>query len=77
MVDLAVKSTLEMRKPIFEQFPLRFGIYCNLVAAYLCVDPRGHADSIREALDYLGDDDERQDMTTRAYRRRAQTLLNR
>jgi hypothetical protein len=53
VIDLAVKSTLELRKPIFEHYPLRFGIYCNLVAAYLCVDPRGHADSIRSALDYL------------------------
>jgi hypothetical protein len=53
VVDLAVKATLELRKPTFENYPLRFGIYCNLVAAYLCVDPRGHADSIREALAYL------------------------
>jgi hypothetical protein len=53
VIDLAVKATLELRKPAFEAYPLRFGIYCNLVAAYLCVDPRGHAGAIREALDYL------------------------
>jgi hypothetical protein len=53
VIDLAVKSTLELRKPGFEHFPLRFGVYCNLVAAYLCVDPRGHTESIRSALDYL------------------------
>jgi hypothetical protein len=53
VVDLAVKATLELRKPIYEGYPLRFGIWCNLVAAYLCVDPHGHAASIREALDYL------------------------
>lgn len=53
VIDLAVKATLELRKPAFETFPLRFGIYCNLVAAYLCVDPRGHAAAIREALAYL------------------------
>src|SRR5205823_5605268 len=53
VIDLAVQATLELRKPGFEQYPLRFGVYCNLVAAYLCVDPRGHAGAIREALGYL------------------------
>src|SRR5262245_19209774 len=53
VLDLAVKATLELRKPAFEHYPLRFGIYCNLVASYLCVDPRGHAPAIREALAYL------------------------
>jgi hypothetical protein len=53
VVDLGVKATLELRKPIFEGYPLRFGIWCNLVAAYLCVDPRGHAAAISEALAYL------------------------
>ncbi len=53
VIDHAVRLTLEMRKPIFDQCPLRFGVYCNLVAAYLCVDPRGYARAIREALDYL------------------------
>jgi hypothetical protein len=53
VVDLAVKATLELRKSIFEHYPLRFGIYCNLVAAYLCVDPRGHAAAVHEALEYL------------------------
>jgi hypothetical protein len=54
VIDLAVRATLELRKPGFENFPLRFGIWCNLVAAYLCVDPRGYAAAIRAALDYLG-----------------------
>jgi hypothetical protein len=54
VIDQAVRLTLEIRKPAFDQFPLRFGIYCNLVAAYLCVDPRGYARPIRDALDYLG-----------------------
>jgi hypothetical protein len=53
VVDRAVRLTLELRKPAHEGHPLRFGVHCNLVAAYLCVDPRGHADSIRAALDYL------------------------
>src|SRR5258708_6205493 len=38
VIDLAVRATLEIRKPAYDQFPLRFGVYCNLVAAYLCVD---------------------------------------
>jgi hypothetical protein len=53
VIDLAVRATLEMRKPVHEQHPLRFAVWCNLVAAYLCVDPRGYAGQIREALDYL------------------------
>ncbi len=53
VVDLAVKASLELRKPIFEGYPLRFGIWCNLIAAYMCVEPRGYAQAIREALAYL------------------------
>jgi hypothetical protein len=53
VIERGVRATLELRKPLYEQYPLRFGIWCNLVAAYLCVDPRGHAAAIREALDYL------------------------
>lgn len=53
VIDLAVRLTLELRKPMFEGFPLRFGSWCNLVAAYLCVDPVGHRRAIQEAIDYL------------------------
>ncbi len=53
VIDLGVRATLELRKPIFDNYPLRFGIYCNLVAAYLCVDPRGHESAIRDAIAYL------------------------
>lgn len=53
VIERAVKLTLEVRKPAFESYPLRFGIWCNLVAAYLCVDARGYADAVREALAYL------------------------
>jgi hypothetical protein len=53
VIDLAVKATLETRKPVYDNYPLRFGIWCNLVAAYLCVDPRGHEEAVREALEYL------------------------
>src|SRR5947209_12615953 len=54
VIERGIRATLELRKPGFEKYPLRFGIWCNLVAAYLCVDPRGHAPAIREALAYLG-----------------------
>ena len=53
VVDRAVKVMLQLRQPVLEGHPLRFAVYCNLVAAYLCVDPRGHAAAIREALAYL------------------------
>jgi hypothetical protein len=53
VIERGVRAMLELRKPIFDHYPLRFGIYCNLIAAYLCVDPRGYAGAIREALEYL------------------------
>jgi hypothetical protein len=53
LIDLAAQVTFEVRKPIHEHHPLRFAVFCNLIAAYLCVDPRGYADAIRDALDYL------------------------
>jgi hypothetical protein len=54
VLDRVIALTLELQKPVFEAYPLRFGIYCNLVAAYLCIDPRGYAPAIQQALDYLG-----------------------
>jgi hypothetical protein len=53
LLERVVRTTLESRKPVNEQHPLRFHIYCNFVAAYLCLDPRGYADKVREALAYL------------------------
>jgi hypothetical protein len=53
LVDRAVRLTLELRKGVHEQHPLRFAVWCNLVAAYMCVDPRGYAGAIRAALDFL------------------------
>ncbi len=53
LLDRAVRLTLECRKPHLEQHPLLFHIWCNLVAAYLCVDPRGYAPAIREAMTCL------------------------
>jgi hypothetical protein len=53
LLDGAVALTLELRKPVHESHPLRFHIWCNLVAAYLCVDPRGYAGPVQQALDFL------------------------
>jgi hypothetical protein len=53
LLDRAVRLTLECRKPHLEQHPLLFHIWCNLVAAYLCIDPRGYDSAIEEALAYL------------------------
>jgi hypothetical protein len=53
VIEMGIRQTLELNKPNLEQHPLRFGVYCNLVAAYLCVDPRGYADAIEQALAYL------------------------
>ncbi len=53
LLDRAVRLTLECRKPHLEQHPLLFHIWCNLVAAYLCVDPRGYEHAIQEAMSYL------------------------
>ena len=54
VIELGVRLTLELRKPAYEGFPLNFCAWCNLVSAYLCVDPRGYAPAIREAIEYLG-----------------------
>lgn len=53
VLDLAVKCALEVRKPQYEQFPARFGVYDSLVASYLGIDAEGYAGKIQEALDYL------------------------
>ena len=53
VIDHAIGHMLEIRKPAFDQFPLRFSVYCTLIAADLGVDPRGYARPIREAIDYL------------------------
>jgi hypothetical protein len=53
LLDLAVQTALDLRKPALDQHPLRFSIWCNLVAAYLCIDPRGYVTAIQQALDHL------------------------
>jgi hypothetical protein len=53
VLDLVVQTTLEVRKPLYERHPLRLAVFDDLVAAYLCIDPRGYAPAIAEALRYL------------------------
>jgi hypothetical protein len=53
ILDLVVQATLEVRKPLFEQHPLRFGIFDDLIAAYLGIDSLGYAEQIGQAIEYL------------------------
>jgi hypothetical protein len=53
VLDLAVRNTLEVRKPAYVHFPRRLLIHGDLVSAYLGIDPIGHADAIRQALAHL------------------------
>jgi hypothetical protein len=50
LLDLAVKLTLELHRPANAQHPIRYPAYANLIAAYLCLDPHGYADEVRQAL---------------------------
>jgi hypothetical protein len=53
VLDLAVRATLEARKPQYQQFPFRFSVQRNLISAYLGIDPAGYAGVVSEALAYL------------------------
>jgi hypothetical protein len=53
VLDLAIRNTLEVRKPGYSTFPRRLLIHGDLVSAYMGIDPIGHAAAIRQALDYL------------------------
>jgi hypothetical protein len=53
VLDLAVRNTLEARKPAYAAFPRRLLIHDDLVAAYTGIDPVGYAGPICEALAWL------------------------
>src|SRR5262245_57915305 len=53
VLDIAVKATLEARKPGYAQLPQRVCLHEDLIYAYLGIDPLGYADAIRQALDYM------------------------
>ncbi len=50
VLELAVRAALEVRKPLFDQFPLRPSVFDDLIAAYLGIDPVGYAEEIRQAV---------------------------
>lgn len=52
-LDLAVRSTVEVRKPIYADLPQRVCIHEDLIAAYLESDPVGYEVPIRETLAYM------------------------
>jgi hypothetical protein len=53
VLDLAVQTVVEVRKPQNAMYPGRLGIWDSLLAAYLGIDPEGYAGEIQQALDYL------------------------
>ncbi len=53
VLDLAVQNTLEVRKPLYALFPMRFSVQRNLVAAYIGIDPAGYLGPIEQALAHL------------------------
>src|SRR5207302_9740123 len=46
VLDLAVQNALEVRKPQYDHFPLKFSILRDLVEAYIGIDPEAYLDSI-------------------------------
>jgi hypothetical protein len=53
VIELAIRNTLEARKPRYDDLPHRLSTHEDLIAAYLGVDPVGYAEPIEEALCYL------------------------
>ena len=50
VLEMAVRAALEVRKPLYDQFPLRTSVFDDLIAAYLGIDPSGYAGEIRQAI---------------------------
>jgi hypothetical protein len=51
--ELATKSALEARKPLYSQLPQRVCLHEDLIYAFVGTDPEGHQERIRQALDYM------------------------
>jgi hypothetical protein len=49
----AVEAVLEVRKPVYADFPFRFAVYYDLLSAYLGIDPVGCLREVRDALGCL------------------------
>jgi hypothetical protein len=52
-LELAVRSALEVRKPVYTQMPQRICLQEDLIVAHAQIDPDGYASLIEEALDYM------------------------
>jgi hypothetical protein len=52
-LDVAAPATLEARKPEYALLPQRVCLHEDLVSAYVGIDPAGHADAIRQALEFM------------------------
>jgi hypothetical protein len=53
VLDLAVQNALEVRKPQYDHFPLKFSILRDLVEAYIGIEPAAYLEQIQQTLDYL------------------------
>jgi hypothetical protein len=53
VIELAVRNTLEARKPQYADLPHRQSTHEDLIGAYMGVDADGYASQIEEALNYL------------------------
>ena len=54
VLDLAVQNALEVRKPLYDTFPLKFSILRDLVEAYIGIEPAAYLDSVMQTLEILG-----------------------
>lgn len=52
-MDLAVRMTVEARKPLYKQCPVLPRVYRVLLDTYVLCDPVGYEDKIRETLAYM------------------------
>jgi hypothetical protein len=53
VLDMVVQAVADLRKPHNAAYPGRHGIWDNLIAAYLGIDPIGYETELRQAMDYL------------------------
>jgi hypothetical protein len=51
--DLAVKTALEARKPIYQQMMERVCVHEDLIFTYIGIDPVGYSKLIEDAIDYM------------------------
>lgn len=56
VLDLAVQNALEVRKPQYDHFPLKFSILRDLVEAYVGIEPAAYLEPIQQTLELLARD---------------------